>query len=323
MPKAKVAPSKVGIIYAPFQVPDIGRSEYADILDGIKHDHETLIFLLPVRRMPPSPSVPLDFRTRKGMLEYDGYDLVFPVTQHKYPKDQVAALDAAIGTAMGSLQNARYVGTPVTLWVDSSFETTYREHTKKKHRLKSKSFIAIERTLREGSFSDVERNEYFRHGVIDALHAQFPVQFPVVDIAIFRRTDSPSTTQLLLGRKPGETNFRFPGGFKDRTDKSLEVSVIREAQEETLAAGVDGTKVFTYPKYIGSMNVNEWRYADDPWGIVTMFFRVDFTGKESDIKAGDDLEEVKWFDLEEIKASNFPIEGEHVHLLRMLISTLV
>jgi bifunctional NMN adenylyltransferase/nudix hydrolase len=122
---------------------------------------------------------------------------------------------------------------------------------------------------------------------------------------------------VLLGKKPGENGWRFPGGFKDRGDMNFETAVWREAGEEVLRPGTDIEKSLTYPKYIGSRNINDWRYRDEIDGVTTMFYETSFIGNPEDVLAGDDLGETAWFDLSLVTPDM--MEGEHVHLLKMLL----
>lgn len=311
--------SKIGIIYAPFQVPTLG---YGPLSHFLSEDlpHDAVIALLPVRRMPPSPSKPFDFATRKTLLE-STTPLVFPVFDQKTVQDQVRVLDEAIATAKATLQSAHFSGAKVTLYVDAEFYTAYRKYTKTKHTVVSTPFVEWEETIRKESFKlPTNDSEEYRLGVLHAMNSQYPVQFPAVDIAIL----SEDGTEILLGRKPGEKNFRFPGGFKDRKDPSFEVAATREATEEVLDQEKFGiAPLFTLPQYVASFNVNDWRYAGDPWGIVTLLFKTTFTGTPDQIKAADDLEEVKWFPVKAIFADSFPIETEHVPLLNALRRNLI
>ena len=153
----------------------------------------------------------------------------------------------------------------------------------------------------------------FRKGVIYATQNRFPISYQAVDIAIVRQpANATEETHVLLGRKPGEMSWRFPGGFVDPTDMSLEHAAAREAKEET---GVD-VKPHTL-KYIASMRVNDWRYRSETDKIMTSFYRADsFSGLAF---AGDDLEEVRWFPLSQLITR---ISEVHLGLVYQLINSI-
>jgi bifunctional NMN adenylyltransferase/nudix hydrolase len=112
---------------------------------------------------------------------------------------------------------------------------------------------------------------------------------------------------VLLGRKKGEKLFRFIGGFSEPTNDSFEQDCRMECSQETNLE-VGGFE------YIGSALVNDFRYRRGPDKIKTVFFK----GKRifGAAKAGDDIEEVKWFAMSAIEPSD--IVNGHRGLLAML-----
>lgn len=123
---------------------------------------------------------------------------------------------------------------------------------------------------------------------------EFPVTYFTVDIAAIARPKS--TIQLLLGRKSSDKGLRFPGGFVDINDASLEDAASRELMEETELEMDPGRM-----KYLGSVPIKDARYANPMERIMTGFFLADFTydrfGQESE--AADDLDFVDWFNITE------------------------
>jgi bifunctional NMN adenylyltransferase/nudix hydrolase len=115
----------------------------------------------------------------------------------------------------------------------------------------------------------------------------------------------------LLGRKPGEALWRFPGGFVDpQHDLSLEMAAKREAREEC------GDIELGPAKYLGSIRINDWRYRSSCDKITTALFELPYLWGGP--RAGDDLKDVAWFALNaDLKQHVNPI---HHPLLEMLIT---
>lgn len=156
---------------------------------------------------------------------------------------------------------------------------------------------------------------HFRAGIIHAVENRFPTAYATVDIAVINNTMGSEgrgivlkKQELLLGRKPGRTQFCFIGGFVDSSDESLEAAAWRELNEEVKAIQTHEVK------YIGSTKVDDFRYRGTKDGIITsLFVTYKLGGGEM---AADDLEEVKWFDLANFDMS---VLSEYHHpLLKML-----
>jgi 8-oxo-dGTP pyrophosphatase MutT (NUDIX family) len=113
---------------------------------------------------------------------------------------------------------------------------------------------------------------------------KFPTSFQAVDNVIIDR----KAGRILLGQKKNEKGWRFPGGFMDPADKSLEIGCARERQEE---CGVN--LEVTPPKYAFSFRVPDPRYdtnhEDKIMSAVFVSFRLWGVPK-----GGDDLPKVKW-----------------------------
>jgi bifunctional NMN adenylyltransferase/nudix hydrolase len=130
----------------------------------------------------------------------------------------------------------------------------------------------------------------------------------VVDIAVIDFNKK----RLLLGRKPNEVKYRFIGGFTDlHQDRSYEDAARRELQEE--APNIEASLL----KYIGSSIIDDPRYRNDRNKLFTSFFYCEYVFGQT--KAGDDLAELQWFDIDKIKYAD--IVEEHKILLDMFLVT--
>ena len=114
----------------------------------------------------------------------------------------------------------------------------------------------------------------------------FPVAFATVDVALI------DNNGLYLGRKPGQTQWQFPGGFVHPGEKYINAA-IRELMEETC---VDASSTAMLEiENIGSFFVPDARYENSPHKITTSFFVFQLSTEITTCTAGDDLEEVKHF----------------------------
>ena len=251
------------------------------------------------------------------------YVYIVPVPDTKYPENKVKALEAAVKV----LFSEPFHG---VLHTSEAFGKLYEANGGKWElgRNQFPSTVLLEEEIaRLDCTSTTMADASFRRGMIAAMRSQFPISWPTVDMAIRREINDPlgagKQVLYLFGKKPGEKNWRFAGGFKDRKDKSFEESTYREGGEEVLVEGVDPQKVFEPPYYISSRNVNDWRYADEPDGITTHFYGMNFIGTDDQIKANDDLADAKWFAIDEkygkeITITPDMVEGEHKFLLEDL-----
>lgn len=142
----------------------------------------------------------------------------------------------------------------------------------------------------------------FRQGIMYAEQRRFPMVYSTVDIGLI----DDRCKYVLLGRKPNEKKWRFPGGFVDPTDESKEVAWFRELSEEV----PEGVPSFISElEYVCSNLVPDCRYPGRDKIMTTMFAAmVDFDIQA--LKAGDDLVEVQLF---EINDSLYDIMTEDHH----------
>ena len=111
-----------------------------------------------------------------------------------------------------------------------------------------------------------------------------------VDAIVFKLSQG-RTALLLIKRKnePYKGNWAFPGGFVD-IDEELEDAVARELAEETGLRAIHLEQMHTFGKV-----------GRDPRGRQITIAFIGFTDDDNaNVKGGDDAEEAKWFDIENL-----------------------
>lgn len=293
-------PADVGIIIGRFQVPDLHEA-HLELIQSVVDRHKKVIMFLGLSPAKTTYNNPLDFEARKQMILEK-----FPHINVLYIKDQKQDdvwsrnLDTQISDLIGPNQTVVLYGgrdsfIPHYL---GRFPTLELEPKR----------VASGREIRKEVGKATKGSADFRRGVIWAVENQFPSFYPTCDVAIIDETNY----RILLGRKPNESQYRFPGGFGDPVkDRSMEMCARRETFEE--CPGID----ISDPEYIGSTIVDDWRYRYEQNKILTFFYLV--TVVSGSPKAGDDLAEVRWFNLNELIRDEIPLVENHKILRELLL----
>jgi 8-oxo-dGTP diphosphatase len=115
--------------------------------------------------------------------------------------------------------------------------------------------------------------------------------------------------QLLLGKRgiePAKGQWCLPGGFVE-LDESMEQAALRELKEET---GLIGKS-----KYFVGCTYQE---SDFYGGVIIFGYSVEII--EGDMKAGDDMEDLKYYDLDSLPPVAF---DAHIYLINHLKQQLM
>lgn len=291
----------VGVIVGRFQVHELHQG-HLDLLQTVTKRHAKVLVFLGLSPLRVTKENPLDFESRKQMI-LDKFPKVTVLYVKDVGDDNVWSkrLDEQITDNITPSQTAVLYGSR------DSFITHYHGKFSTQELEQDAYFSGTE--VRKTISRSVRSTVDFRAGVIWASASTFPTCYPTVDIAIFSR----SGDRILLGRKPNESLYRLIGGFADPGSESYEDDARREVLEE---ASIE----ITDPIYVGSQKVDDWRYRSEQDCIKTILF-IAFH-KSGDPRPDDDIAEVRWFKLEDLKEGltlHDTVIPSHQHLVERAI----
>jgi bifunctional NMN adenylyltransferase/nudix hydrolase len=289
----------LGVVIGRFQIHELHEG-HVTLLDYVHERHQQLLILIGHNAIRFNTANPFPFHIRKQMLET------------RYPRATILPLpDSPISNEHWSavvdskVRSASYTGDAILYGSRDSFIPKYCGvfRTELVPEFPNRSGTDV----RKMAALECVDDPLFRLGWLAAIHAQYVVTDPNVDVAIH----TPDFRQVLMGRRGKGTPLRFFGGFVDKTDRSYEAAAIRERLEE--AVGVEVGE----PVYLGSERINDTRYGRSEYGIITTFFAMEY--KSGDATPGDDMKEgvVEWCDLKEL--SREKIIPEHQGLFTLLL----
>lgn len=285
-----------GVIVGRFQVDEL-HPGHLELFRQVAALHERVIVFIGVPRTVPTKRNPMDFEIRKKMIQHDYPDfLIFPLRDEKSDEFWSKRLDETI------LSMTQFNG-HVTLYGGRDSFAPHYFGNHEVHQLDIPNPTSGTE-IREKLSNHVMESKEFRAGVIYAAFNQFPRMLATVDIAVLHNTGN--GVKLLLGRKPGESLWRFVGGFVNKGEK-FEAAARRETYEET---NLDINSI----ENLGSYPIKDWRYAQDSDAGITTTFYMAWSVTQGG-KASDDIAEIKWFPFDALPSV---INEEHMPMFEYL-----
>ena len=292
---------EIGVVVGRFQIPELHEG-HVGILDEVHDKHNKVIVFLGVTPVLGSKRNPLDFDSRKKMLQENYPDaIVLPISDQRSDKKWSKELDRKIREVCPTGE--------VILYGSRDCFMTHYFGTFPTVELEQKVYVSGSQIRREANLK-ANGSIDFRRGVIYGAFNRYPTAYSTVDVAVINHKRG----EVLLGRKLGENGLRFPGGFVN-PGENHEEAARRELAEET---GGD-VNINTKLKYIGSYVVEDWRYRFEDDKITTVFYATEYLW--GSIKASDDLNEVAWVKIDDLRpeAGPFAVVPEHQMLVAGLI----
>ena len=295
--------AEIGVIVARFQVHKLHEG-HINLIDKVIENHKKVIIFLGVPVIGNTKANPLDYASREAMIK-ETYPnvIVLPLKDQRSNEKWSRELDNQIQVPFGE----RSALSAILYGSRDSFIPYY-----------SGKYAVIELTtdvlysgteVRKQVSKEILASKDFRAGVIHATYAARPVTYPTVDIVVYN-----DKGQILLAKKPNEKNYRFIGGFVDRTDVNWEQAAKREFLEET-----GGDAEIETPRYVASGAINDWRYSKSESGIMTTLFCSKYLWGA--IQPSDDIASLHWIFPSEINIDS-DIMIEHQALFSELLSYL-
>ena len=293
-----------GVIVGRFQVHEL-TDGHMELLRQVRVRHPRVIVLVGCAPAGPTKRNPLDFAVRRRMIEARFPEfIVVPVMDKKTDELWSKEVDARIADVIGA------VPAEVVLYGGRDSFIPFYSGVHKPRELELGTPITVSGTdVRDKLTNTVMESADFRAGVIYAMQQLYPRTIPTVDVAVLHFDGA--KIDVLLGRKRNEKGFRFIGGYAEPGSAHYELDGKREVMEEA-------NRDIGDLEYIGSQEIDDWRYANETDKIKTLFFMA--TAGALDIKAGDDIEQVQWIDLRSLKHAH--IEREHQVLVEKLLAHL-
>jgi bifunctional NMN adenylyltransferase/nudix hydrolase len=298
---------EIGVIMARFQAHKLHEGQIG-VIDEVFKNHKKVIIFLGVTPIGTSRNNPLDFATRKAMVQ-ERYPnaVILPQLDNRSDENWSKTLDAQIQVPFGQRSAVLYGSR-------DSFIPHYHGKYPVIELVQELPHSGTQ--LRIEAASQIVNSEDFRAGIIHGIYSQWPVTYPTVDIVVVN-----DDKEFLLAKKPNENKYRFIGGFVDRSDESYEMAAARELSEET-----GGHLNVDMMIYVASGKINDWRYEREKSGIMsTLFITKKLWGHA---KPTDDIAELEWVKIEKLKTAltentlkNMIME-EHIPFMTTLLGAI-
>jgi bifunctional NMN adenylyltransferase/nudix hydrolase len=268
----------IGVVIGRFQIHELHEA-HETLIGNVVKTHKRVIIFLGTSPVPSTKRNPLDFHTRKAMIE-DTFPNVVVVSLPDFSDDDrwSKELDSRIREIFPFGEVLLYGGR-------DSFLGHYKGGFKSTE-LEQDTFVSGTE-VRKNISKEMLKSKDFRSGVIYSTYNRYPIIYSKVNAVIFNEDKS----EILLAKKPNESKWKFVGGFVLPIDNSDEDATKRKVIHET---GLEIDDI----QYVTSMKIDDWRYRNSGDSVTTRLFSCKKVFGR--VTPSDDISECKWFNVSEL-----------------------
>lgn len=296
---------EIGVIVGRFQI-DRPHSGHSQIINEVLSKHCKVIMFLGVSPDTGNPNDPMDFHTRKLMIEEFIKDnhkekfndiIILPIKDMWNNLDWSMQLDELVDNSYPFKRGVLLYGGR------DSFIKHYEGKFKTQEIKPDLMTAGISATSRRQQLPrQILANEDYRKGIISRSMNEWPRTDMCADLAVVNE----DRTEVLMGRKFHEKEvWRFIGGhFDTKLDTDTEMTARREGSEE-----LGGVEIITHG-FIGNYVVPSWRRRGSPNVIMTNFY--EGTIQFGNPRPSDDIYEIMWWDINDLNSKfEIKVNAEH------------
>jgi len=271
----------IGALVGRFQIHELHEAHHY-VIKQVVDNHKKVILFLGVSKVLGTKKNPLDFETRKKMIQDQYPDIVIlALPDQSNDFDWSKELDKRV-------REVYHIGDVLLYGGRDSFLPHYHGSFNTKE-LEQYTFVSGTE-VRKRISEETKNSSDFRAGVIYNSYNQYKKVYPTISILAF----DDKKEKVLLCKIPGDPGFRPIDGFVYPKDSSLEMAAKRIFIKKT-STEIDDLK------YRFSMKLDDWRYRGEEDKIMTSVFSGKFLF--GIIQPSEDLLELRWISTSDITHS--------------------